>query len=482
MIEASGAFGEALAGVSYCVSPDDKILVAISGGADSTALLAWAVCYAEDRSLELHACHVNHNLRGLESDEDENFCKELCSRWGVTLHVERVTSEDLSGKRTGECQISEAQLRDLRYKYLESIASKIGALLCMTGHTMDDQVETLLFRLFRGTGPTGMLGIKAVRKFSDKLQIIRPLLYIRRLDCQNFLERIGISARSDSSNADNGYSRNFIRNEIIPLIEKRFGGFVDRVENLRKLMEGDEQLLQCLSRDAYSNLREGTDSPLVWNLDEFNELPLSLRRRVIYDALKDQRIDYDYARIESLLELIDVDGAGALSLNEFWELRVADGLIRWRRRGLKSVGDERPVDFSMGLKEGSNMLLRLGLSLRLEKVDIPYDAICFPESCEMTIMANLNSIDFAELKLRHRQPGDQIQPLGMSQPVRLKKFLHTHKSTQTLSFGGRALVLSDNSEVLWVPGCGISQKIAVRDRATHRITVNRIAPDPVSYC
>ena len=506
-IQAEEALYVAISESGKLLHPGSTLLVAFSGGPDSTALLAFAVCMANELNIAVHACHVNHKLRGQESDGDQEFCRKLCHDWDVPFHAETIQLDESRGG------VSENELRELRYQSIFDVAKKIGSSICLTGHTMDDQVETMLFRLFRGTGPNGLLGIKHVRKTQDGFVLIRPLLSMRRLDCLNYLSRLGIEGRKDSSNDECQYSRNYIRNKIMPLIEDRFAGFVERVENFRRLLEGDENLLRCLSEDALCELREPDEratrfmqtDAYCWNLDQFNELPLSLRRRVLYQTLRDLKIEHDYQRIESLLDLIDTDGTGAISLNEMWEVRIFRGEVIWRRRNKfadEEFGEQKELDadddklsgaesedvqdaplIGSNLKEGTNLLLRLGLSMRIEKIDVPFESIQFPAARDLQAFVDLSEVGSLELlQFRQRKPGDHIQPFGMCNSVRLKKYLHTHKSTETLSFRGKALVLSSESEVLWVPGCGISQLIAVRERATHKITISRIAPDRVSFC
>ena len=409
-------------------------------------------------------------MRGEESEIDEEFCRNLCQLWRIPLYVERL-------QRPGR---SEADLRKLRYERIEQISEKIGSKIFLTGHTLDDQVETMLFRLFRGTGPAGLLGIPPYRKVSEQLVVMRPMLSITKVDCMRFLARNGISARFDSSNQDDVYSRNFIRNQIMPLVETRFPGFAERAEQLRKVIEADESMLNCLSRDAELDLIDHSCQKDIWYLDEFNELPLSLRRRVLYESLKQRNIECEFARIETLLEMIDQDGEAAICLNQEWEIRLFRGELRWQKR-LDKRQVEEPCEISIPVRpEGLTLIHQLGLAIKVEKCDARARDVKIPGCQEHELVGDLSSV--GNMTVRLRQAGDQIQPLGMGCMVRLKKFLHTHKSSKTLSFGGRVLVLANASEVLWVPGCGISQRIAIGDRATHRIHIMRIAPDQTSFC
>jgi tRNA(Ile)-lysidine synthase len=464
------ALNQLLADHSICLPKSSPLLIAFSGGPDSTALLAALISYAEEYDLRLHVCHINHGLRGDESDGDEEFCRQLCEKWGLQLHVEKLESPGHS----------EADLRKCRYERLAHVAMQVGAPYCFTGHTLDDQVETMLFRLFRGTGPSGLIGIPPYRKVSTDLAVLRPMLGISRIDCLRYLARKGVSARFDSSNEEDVYSRNYIRNQIFPLIEKRFPGYRDRMEQFRKVIEADDSLLNCLSHDALVQLADHSGNRDLWLLDEFNELPLSLRRRVLYESLRQREIEYDFARIEALLEMIDLDGDSAVCLNEEWEIRLNRGQLHWNNKLDKPEVPELG-NLSIPVKEeGWTLIHKLGLAIRVEKIDSQPKVAELPGSQEHELLGDLTAA--GELHLRLRTPGDQIQPLGMDCMVRLKKFLHTHKSTKTLSFGGRVLVLANDTEVLWVPGCGMSQRIAVRNRATHRIQLLRISPDETSYC
>lgn len=457
---------------SICLPHNSSLLVAFSGGPDSTALLAAVSQFAKESSLQVQACHINHALRGAESEEDEIFCRELCQQWHIPLHVRKLKPENKS----------ENDLRDLRYQQLAEVASELGARICLTGHTLDDQIETMLFRLFRGTGPSGLLGIPVCRKINDKLFAVRPMLSLNRAECQAYLDRKGIHARLDSSNKENAYSRNFIRNEIIPLAEKRFSCLKQHLEQLRKVIEADEALLSCLSKDATLELAENTGRSDTWFADQFNELPLSLRRRVIHQSLLQRNIECDFDRIEAMLEMIDLDGESAITLNQTWEMRISGGEIKWiKLRDLVPAHPELIEELSVPLRpEGLTFVHKLGLAIKMEKLESALNMLKLPGSQEHEMIGDFSEV--GPLMVRLRKAGDQIQPLGMNCMVRLKKFLHTHKSSQTLTFAGRALVLANENEVLWVPGCGLSQRIAVSNRATHRISVVVLSPDDNAIC
>jgi tRNA(Ile)-lysidine synthase len=464
------ALNDVLCDNSICLPPEASLLHALSGGCDSAALLAALVPFARDHKLDLHVCHINHGLRGKESDDDEEFCRNLCQLWNLPLHVQRLSGNERS----------EADLRRLRYQCFEEVALRVDSRICVTAHTLDDQIETMLFRLFRGTGPSGLTGIPAYRKITEQLVVVRPMLGLPKAACLRFLARMGISARMDSSNLDAAFARNFIRNQITPLVDERFPGFRERMEQLRAVMSADEALLNSLTVDATRELAEHSGNNNLWFLDEFNELPLSLRRRVLCLSFHERGIECEFARIQSLLDMIDEDGQAAISLNEDWEIRLFQGELRWICK-LDKAPVEALAELCIPLRpEGLTLIHKLGLAINVEKVDMLPESVKFPGSQELELLGDLSQV--GELRLRLREEGDQIQPLGMDCMVRLKKFLHTHKSAKTLSFGGRVLVLADDREVLWVPGCGMSQRIAIGNRATHRIQLMKLAPDETSIC
>lgn len=198
------------------------LLVAVSGGADSVALLRVLLelreLHGQNDSM-LFVAHVNHAMRGEESNEDECFVGRLAEANGLQFRCERLKPE---------ADRSEESLREARYRALIKIANQLDARYIATGHTSDDQVETILFRIFRGTGIGGLAGIPPIRVVDQSISIVRPLLEVTRAEILLFLKARGQDYRADSSNHDTRYSRNIIRHEILPQIRERFGPAVDK--------------------------------------------------------------------------------------------------------------------------------------------------------------------------------------------------------------------------------------------------------------
>jgi tRNA(Ile)-lysidine synthase len=200
------------------------VLVAVSGGADSVALLA--ACRAAGLA-PLAVGHVNHGLRGAESDADAAFVQGLADQWSLPAHVER--AEVSPGRNV------EATARRARYECLAQVAQALGLRSIVTAHTADDQAETVLLRLLRGTGVAGLAGIPPARRLGGLL-VVRPFLRLRRADVRHYLDQVGQTYRHDRSNADRRFTRNRVRHELMPLLARDYNPrLVDHLGRLGRL-------------------------------------------------------------------------------------------------------------------------------------------------------------------------------------------------------------------------------------------------------
>ncbi len=436
---------------------DSRWLVALSGGPDSTALLI----AAKDLGLNVLAAHVNHRLRGDESEGDEQFCRTLCQKLQIPIIVDHLTP---SGS-------DENSLRDSRYASLISTAQEQGCRFVATGHTLDDQSETVLFRLFRGTSPSGLKGIPECRPVTAAISIVRPLLKIRRTEILEFLHEQKSTYRLDSSNLSSQYTRNFIRNELLPEINKRFGDVTPRVESLRTLLSDDECVLDEMSETRAAVMFAPAGScPLTALLEE----PIALQRRILASALRLRRIEVTTDRIRRILEL--AGQGGALNLNEDWQAVVREGRISF-------VDNESPVEpeadaevqFELNL-HGLTVMAQLGLVIKIDAA--LQSAEAFPLATADEALLDLSCIS-KPLIARRRRAGDSIVPFGMTETVRLKRYLQTHRRADG-SHAGQPLVIAQDGEVLWVPGVGISNKVRVTGNPTHKLSVFPLVTDDVS--
>ena len=219
---------------------DVHVVAAVSGGADSMALLR-GLLELKSRaggSGRIYAAHVNHQLRGEASAADETWLCQQCRLLEVKLLVERIDTAALA-ERQGDGL--EAAARDARYRLLPALAESVGARFVATGHTRDDQVETVLLQLLRGTGLRGLAGMRFTRPLSSSVSLVRPLLGRRRAEVLFFLTAVGQQYREDASNADSVFARNRLRHELLPLLRQDFNREVDAAVIRLAEMAGEAQ-------------------------------------------------------------------------------------------------------------------------------------------------------------------------------------------------------------------------------------------------
>jgi tRNA(Ile)-lysidine synthase len=240
---------------------DVGVIVGCSGGADSVGLLT-ALCLLRQSVVAsgqepprgfLVAAHVNHGLRGEESDGDEAFVRELASQQGVQFATLRAAGTDRD----------EASMRSERFQFLHDTANAMGARYLALGHTADDNVETVLHQLMRGTGPAGLAGIGSPRPIGQDLVLVRPLLGVPRRLIRSGLESIGLPWREDSSNADTDYRRNWIRHQLIPLIESEYPSAVDAITRAVEGQRGWRVVIDRLANQWLAMQRRSSDPPTL---------------------------------------------------------------------------------------------------------------------------------------------------------------------------------------------------------------------------
>lgn len=259
------------------IAPGDTVICAVSGGADSVAMLFALYLLREKLGITLEAAHFNHNLRGEESLRDETFVRELCARYEIPLHV--VSGEIHPGKKG-----LEAAARDARYAFLEGLPGKIA-----TAHTADDNAETILMHLVRGTGLKGLGGIAPRRG-----KLIRPMLGITRREVEDFLAEWHLPHVEDSTNETDAFLRNRLRHHVMPLLTAENPRIAENLSQMALRLREDEACLSQLSR--YETLPE---------VETLRTLPSAVRSRMLERFLKENGVrepeDVHIAQAEALV-------------------------------------------------------------------------------------------------------------------------------------------------------------------------------------
>ena len=403
-----------------------RYLIGLSGGADSVALLMTLLPDIRDGWITAEAVHVNHGLRGTESDDDEKFCRELCEREGVPLTVYRA---DLQGK-TDEDSARKARYGFFREKYK---AFKADGLIL--AHHADDQAETFLMRLTRGAGPEGLECMREDETVED-IRILRPMLRIRREEIRAALTEDGTGWREDSTNTDTAYLRNKVRQELIPALEAISESAVDKICRTAGMIAADNDVLDAAAEKL---LRENAKGSIL-NAAAITAEPEAVRRRVLRKwwnaegpVLEEHALSA--AQTEALTALLDVT-KGKINLpGGVYAVRTGKHLIL--RSSEKEEAPE-PVVFSgkeivfgdyritVGPSEGNP-----GDGKRTQEVP---DG--FFEGCE----------------IRTRRPGDRIRPFGSTGSRKLQDYLTDRRIGEP--FRDQIPLICRGNEVLLVCGVG----------------------------
>jgi tRNA(Ile)-lysidine synthase len=223
---------------SDMITRKDSVLVGLSGGADSVCLLHFLQYLAKEKHFALAAVHVNHGLRAKAADMDEEFCRNLCEKLGIDLFVQKIKAAQTAKKYDLS---PEHGARKARYQAYQRVAKKWGATKLALGHHLDDQAETILLNLLRGTKVQGLTGIPLRRPLCKGVEVVRPLLCITRKQVEQYLKQNKLPHVTDQTNFDDAYRRNWVRHTLLPILEEKqpqikqhLAGFAAEIFKLRQ--------------------------------------------------------------------------------------------------------------------------------------------------------------------------------------------------------------------------------------------------------
>lgn len=317
----------------------ERVVAAVSGGPDSTVLLSVLAALREDLRLDLHVAHLNHGLRP-EASLDAAAAAGMAASLGCSYHE---ATEDVAAAAARERRSIEDAGREARYRFLAAVAGRIQAAVIATGHTRDDQAETVLMRLLRGSGPRGLAGIPPVRPHGP-LRVIRPLIETPRAEIAGYLARHGLQARADPSNRDLSMLRNRVRLVLLPILEGYNPDVRGALARLAGVMREEADALDALSAPRVEAVLRGIRAPVLIAPDAFGRLPVALQRRALREAIRRVRGN------GSPLAFVHIEGArlGVLAgrTGAVWE---APGGVRiFRRPDAIEVTAERAPDDGAG--------------------------------------------------------------------------------------------------------------------------------------
>jgi len=306
---------------------DYGILAAVSGGADSVALLHLLVHSLPTKG-KLAIAHVNHGLRGADSDADAAFVKSLSEEYQLRYFEHRIATDSTT--------LSENTARNFRYDFLVRQAEQIGFRYLATAHTADDQTETVLHRILRGTGLAGLAGIAPSRTRTPAVTLVRPLLHVRRETIVSYLESLGKTFRHDKTNFENHFTRNRIRNELLPMLRKEFNPQIDEaLYRLATLAAEHESVLpELLDGPIEAALLEESPERVVLNVVPLLRFSLPVLRKILIHVWQRHNFpqrEMDYEQWSALSELLRTSGGRLAFPGGITAERVQNRLVIFRR-------------------------------------------------------------------------------------------------------------------------------------------------------
>lgn len=422
-----------------------SVLVGLSGGADSVALLRVLTRLAPRYDWTVRAAHFNHGIRGVGAEEDELFCRNLCEEMGVPFYSE--TADVPAYARENGLSIETAG-RLLRYGFLERTAKVTGCSKIATAHHMDDNAESIMLHLIRGSGLAGLTGMKPGRD-----DLIRPLLSCRKEELVAFLEQEGILYRTDETNLIAEGSRNRVRLDIVPYLEKHINpAIVPTLCSMAELLTQDEEYLLA---EAEREL-EAARRPDGFLREVIAALPYPIKTRVIRLALAEAgaNVDIERVHVEAVAELLEARTGAKLMLPHV-EARTSYELIKF---GLP----EETEQFELPLHEGL-----VDTPLGLFKISFVEGTEGFVRSRDIAFLDMEKIEKLGERPMiRNRRDGDRFRPVGAPGRRKLKDYFIDRKVDRESR--DRIPLIACGSEVLFVPGFAASEQARV-DETTERM-------------
>ena len=386
------------------LAPDASILVAFSGGADSTALLHLLSRYSQASGARIYAAHVNHGIRGDEADRDEQFCRELAKSLGVEIFVLRADVPKIALETR---ESVETAARRVRYDFFDKIMQEHGIRILATAHNANDNLETLIFNMARGTGLDGLCGIPDSRPTSFGV-VIRPMLAMEKSEIIDYCRQNSLDFVTDSTNTDTDYTRNMIRAEIIPAITKINSGALRNAHRMCRTLKEDSLCLDALADEFIAQNCNGYSVSTEW----IRSSPKAIVNRVLMRLYADLSggKTLEATHVDALVQLAERAIAhSSISLPHGFEGVIEQGSLLIRI----SSERERVEDYKILLFDGLNTISQTKSEIFIGNSH---------DSKNVYKKETILYIDFAtiegELYARPRKAGDKIRSNGMSKSVK----------------------------------------------------------------
>lgn len=432
------------------IEKDDNIVLGLSGGPDSMALLYVLLAFKKKIDFNLLIAHINHGVRGAEALKDEMFVKDISYSLDLPFFSTRVDMVALAKK---EGISAEEAGRKLRYGFFREILKSKGTGKIAVAHNKKDQAETLLMRIMRGTGIDGLKGME----FQTD-DIIRPILDVDRWEIEKYIEDENIDTVLDKTNLETIYTRNKVRLELIPYIEENFNpNIIDTLFRLSENASLDSKFLEEYSAKRYtSSLKSKSESSIVFKYDKFKREDEAIKRRIIRKAILDLRNTLqgiEEIHISSVVDLFDKRETGKrIDLPGDMLARVSYSDLIVEKVQDRDSGVDARLASEYLLKLGKNVLEDWNLEIYLELVE--KKDIDFKKTSRNIRYFDYNKI-VGDMLIRKRTCGDRFNPFGMKGSKKLKDYFIDEKIPRQVR--DKTPLFVDEKNIIWVIGYRTSE-------------------------
>ena len=437
------------------ISDGEKLVVAVSGGADSVCLIHILANLQEELKLKLHIAHLNHQLRGAESEADASYVADLARQLAIPATMEK---RDVKGYQARERLSLEEAAREVRYSFLAQVAGAIGAERVAVGHTRDDQIETILMHLIRGSGTRGLRGLQPATLWQsgvDSLTIIRPLLEISHQETENYCHQHRLTPRLDASNLSLSPLRNRIRQQLLPFLESYNPGVAEALLRTGRIAGDDIDFLDEQVARLWDEVARQEKKSIILDKKGFDQLPPTLKRyllRALVERLLGSTKDIEMRHVEEMMSLATKAAGKRLSLPGGLTFSVEYN--RYLLTSNLTALSPFPLlkgEFPLNIPGETRLP-----GWRVEATIIKQEEMS--EKDDFTAYLNLaKSGD--KLMVRPRRRGDRFQPLGLAQPKKLGEFMIDAKIPNT--WRGQIPIVCSEEQILWVVGWRLDERARV---------------------
>lgn len=432
------------------IKQDERLLIGVSGGADSMALLHFLCSLRKEYNLQLVVAHVDHMFRGQQSYEDYLFVEKYCAEWDVVFAGTRIDVPAYISKTGKSSQVAS---REARYKFYEEVMRKYRIHKLVLAHHGDDQIETILMRLTRGASGEARAGIQMKRTFREH-EIIRPFLFADKDDIEDYCQKYGIAYRLDESNLKPVYARNRYRMQVLPFLKKENAQVHEHFQRFSEDLLEDEAFLNSLANERLKALVLKKDNEVKISIEAFLQTPKPLQRRCIHLILNylyfERQEDLSATHIESMITLFQ-------SSHPSGEIHLPAGLkvIKSYDEGIFTFRQKDSEPYSYTIHIPGEVVLPNGRKITASANQ------SVEEKSNNFFIANLEDIHLP-LTVRTRNNGDRMKVKGLNGSRKVKD-IFIDKKIPVTERASWPIVEDAGGEIIWVPGLSKSDKEAVKE-------------------